>query len=279
MRLTTVAAVLMLTLAGCSRPSTTAETASQPTPAPAATPGAPASSAGASPDDRAPASANPQPAPASPLPAQPATTPEADHATRPSADTAREAAPAAATEPAPRFREVTLQAGTDIPVTLQTAVASDTSQTEEAVRATVRRSIVAGGVEALPAGTVVHGSVVDVARAGKVKGRARLSLRFTDIVVDDERVGIQAASITREAAATTKKDAKKVAIPAAGGAIIGAIAGGGQGAAIGAAVGGGAGTAVVMSTRGDEVRVPAGTSLTIRLTEPVTIRVRLDGQR
>ena len=55
--------------------------------------------------------------------------------------------------------------------------------------------------------------------------------------------------------------------------MLGAIIGGGKGAAIGTAVGGGAGTAVVMSTRGEEVRLPAGTSLTVRLTQPLTVRV------
>ena len=60
----------------------------------------------------------------------------------------------------------------------------------------------------------------------------------------------------------------------AGGAIIGAIVGGKKGAAIGTAAGGGAGTAVVLSTRGKEVRLPKGSALTLRLSEPVTIRVK-----
>ena len=64
----------------------------------------------------------------------------------------------------------------------------------------------------------------------------------------------------------------KIGAPAAGGAIIGAIVGGGKGAAIGAAAGGGAGTAVVLSTRGKEIGLPVGSALRIRLTEPLTIR-------
>jgi hypothetical protein len=116
---------------------------------------------------------------------------------------------------------------------------------------------------------------VEVAGSGKVKGRARLGIRFTDVVLDDERVGIETAAITHEAKSTKAKDAKKVGIPAAGGAVLGAIIGGGKGAAIGATVGGGAGAAVVMSTKGEEVRLPAGTALTVRLREPVTVRVRL----
>jgi hypothetical protein len=174
---------------------------------------------------------------------------------------------------------VTLPAGTSIPVTLETSLASDTSHLEDAVRATVRHAIVVDGLEVLPAGTAVHGTVTDVAQSAKVKGRARLAVRFNGVVLDDERVGIESAPIAREAASTKGKDAKKVGIPAAGGAVLGAIIGGGKGAAIGATVGGGAGAAAVMATRGEEVRVPAGTSLTVRLNEPLTVRVRLDDTR
>ena len=86
--------------------------------------------------------------------------------------------------------------------------------------------------------------------------------------------GIETAAVGRTAPATKKADAVKIGAPAAGGAIIGGIVGGGKGAAIGAAAGGGAGTAVVMSTRGKEIRLPVGSALRVRLTEPLTIRVR-----
>jgi thiamine biosynthesis protein ThiC len=47
-------------------------------------------------------------------------------------------------------------------------------------------------------------------------------------------------------------------------------------AAIGGAVGGGAGTAVVLATPGEEVRLATGTSVTVKLLEPVTVRLRVD---
>ena len=49
--------------------------------------------------------------------------------------------------------------------------------------------------------------------------------------------------------------------------------GGKKGALIGAAAGGGAGTAVVVSTRGKEVRLGKGASMSLRLTQPLTIRI------
>jgi len=84
---------------------------------------------------------------------------------------------------------------------------------------------------------------------------------------------ISAAPIGRTASSTTKRDAEEIAIPAAGGAIVGGLIGGGKGAAIGAAAGGGAGTAVVLNQRGNEVRLGRGARLTVTLTEPLTVSV------
>ena len=83
------------------------------------------------------------------------------------------------------------------------------------------------------------------------------------------------ASSAREAEGTRKRDAAEIGGGAAAGAVIGGIIGGGDGAAKGAAIGGGAGTGVVLSTRGKEVVVPAGTDVSTKLTEPLTIRVRV----
>jgi hypothetical protein len=160
-------------------------------------------------------------------------------------------------------------------VTLSTAVASDTSQVEDAVRATLENGVTAEGVQALPAGTTVLGHVTSAQRSAKVKGRASIALRFTsiDLPGDGGRESIQSAAITRVAADTKKKDAAKIGIGAGAGAVIGGIMGGGSGAAKGAAIGGGAGTGAVLATRGDEVRLPAGTPLSVTLSAPLTVRV------
>ena len=46
-----------------------------------------------------------------------------------------------------------------------------------------------------------------------------------------------------------------------------------KGAAVGTAAGAGAGGAVVMSTRGEEVRLSQGTKVSIKLTEPLVVKV------
>jgi hypothetical protein len=188
------------------------------------------------------------------------------------ADASRPDAAAAA----PAWREVTIPAGTTLPVVLDTAVSSATSRVEEPVAAHLSRAITVNGVAALPEGSRVSGVVTDATRSAKVKGRAHLAIRFDSVTPrgDDQRYQIRTTSVGRTAPATKKDDAIKIGAPAAGGAIIGAIAGGKKGALIGTAVGGGAGTGVVLSTRGKEVALAKGASLTLKLTEALTVRVK-----
>lgn len=194
---------------------------------------------------------------------------------------AAEAGPSAAAEveaaadPVPRYREVTLPVGTVLPLTLRTAIGSDTSHIEDPVRATLRRGVTVDGVEALPAGTAVTGHVTGAERSARVKGRASLAFRFTK--VDPPGAGattnIRTGTVSHQAAATKKKDAATIGGGAVGGAIVGGILGGGDGAAKGAVVGGAGGTGVVLATRGKEVRLAAGTPISVKLTAPLTVRV------
>jgi len=190
---------------------------------------------------------------------------------------AEPAATAPAADPTPAFREITLPAGTELPLTLRTSVGSATSNVEDQVRATLRSAVRSDGLEALPAGTVVLGHVTDAQRSAKVKGRATLAFRFTRVDLPGEGgvTNIRTETVSRVAEGTKKEDAAKIGGAAVGGAIIGGIIGGGDGAAKGAAIGGAGGTGVVLATRGKEVSLAAGTPLTVKLTQPLTLRVRL----
>ena len=173
----------------------------------------------------------------------------------------------------PEFREVTIPAGTLVPVELQTTVSSVSSNVEDAVRATVRRAVTIDGHEAIPAGSTLRGVVTDVQRSGRVKGLAHVALRFNSLEVHDERLDVQTGTVARTAPATKKEDATKIGIGAGAGAVIGGIVGGGSGAAKGAAIGGAGGTGAVLATRGKEVSLQSGTNLSVKLTAPVTVRV------
>jgi hypothetical protein len=181
-------------------------------------------------------------------------------------------APAA---PAPQYREVTLPAGTTLRLRLQSAVASDSSRVEDPVRAELREALVADGATVLPAGAEFTGNVTNVERSGRVKGRALVSYRFDSVTHAGDQYDVQTAPLAHRAEATKGEDATKIAIGAGAGAAIGALLGGGDGAAKGAAIGGAGGTGVVLATRGEEVRLAPGATVTTRLTAPLTVRVRL----
>jgi hypothetical protein len=172
-------------------------------------------------------------------------------------------------------RHVTIPAGTVLRLRVNRGFGSDFSRIEDPVSATLARSVVIGGRTVLPAGSSASGYVADATRPGKVKGRGRVAVRFTSITPlnQTESYRLQTRSWVAVAPATKKKDALTVGIPAAGGAVIGALLDGKKGAGIGAAVGGGAGTAAVLTTRGKDVRVGRGATLNVRLTAPLTISV------
>jgi hypothetical protein len=174
------------------------------------------------------------------------------------------------------MREVTIPADTSISVTLRTSLASNTSKVEDQVRGTLAKPIVISGRTVVPAGADVTGTVLEANESGRVKGRASIAFRFDRLTVRSESHPIQTTRVSRVAESTQGKDAQKIGIGAAAGAVIGGIAGGGKGAAIGAGVGGGAGTGAVLATRGKEVTLPAGTVVTTRLREPVTVLVPID---
>ncbi len=172
-------------------------------------------------------------------------------------------------------RQVTVPAGTVLRLRLNRGFGSDISRVEDPVSATLSSPITIDGRAVLPEGSLASGYVSEATRPGKVKGRGRVAVRFTRITPagNDARYNMQTRSWVAVAPATKKKDALTIGAPAAGGAVVGGILGGKKGAGIGALAGGGAGTAVVLTTRGKDVRIGRGTTLAVRLTAPLTVNV------
>jgi hypothetical protein len=131
------------------------------------------------------------------------------------------------------------------------------------------------GDTVLPAGVVLSGNVVDVARAGRVQGRSRLVFRFTEVELNGAREELRTNPVTFEGEATKGEDATKIGAGAVGGAIIGGILGGGSGAAKGAAIGGAAGAGTVLATRGRDVELAEGAELNTSLSSPYSVRVEV----
>lgn len=214
-------------------------------------------------------SAQPGGAPATDAPAAAAS--GAPGATIGAAPHGEAAAGAPAKEPIITTMPMDVPSGTDLVLTLETAVSSETAKPDQPVRARVAKPVVISGMEVIPEGAAVSGAVVSAERSGKVKGRASIALRFNEVVVMNTPYRISTARISRMAEATKGNDAKKIGIGAGVGTAIGAIAGGGKGAAIGAGIGAGAGTGAVLATRGQEVTIPAGATLQTEITETVRI--------
>jgi len=181
--------------------------------------------------------------------------------------------PKAAPLPEPAPKPVTLiPAGTTLRITLIDAVSSDKNRPGDKFAASLAEPIVIDGKTVLSKGTKLRGRVVDAKESGRVKGRASIELKLTEIVFKDgKQMDIATKPYTAVAQSTTKRDAAIIGGGAGLGAVIGAIAGGGKGAAIGAGVGGGAGTGTVLATKGKEIRYAPETRLQFTLASPIVI--------
>jgi hypothetical protein len=176
---------------------------------------------------------------------------------------------------APEYREVTIAAGTTLPLEMTSTISSASAEVEAPVSAKLRNAITIDGETAIPAGTILRGNVTDVERSGRVSGRAHLSFAFSEANIRGDREDLKTNPLTFEAEATKGEDATKVGAGAVGGAILGGILGGKKGAAKGAIAGGAAGTGVVLATKGKEVSVNEGTDVTATLAQPLTLRLRV----
>jgi hypothetical protein len=177
--------------------------------------------------------------------------------------------------PKPVYRDVTAPVNTALSLSLITPLSSETAKVETPVTARLRQPVVVDGFTVVPAGATLHGDVTEVERAGRVKGRSRLVVRFTQVQVEGQRDPFRTNALTFEGEETKGKDALKVGGGAGIGAVIGGIVGGASGAAKGAAIGGAAGAGTVLATRGQEVVLAEGTELNVTTASPYSVRVEV----
>ena len=171
-------------------------------------------------------------------------------------------------------KEETLAAGTVIRASLQHALTSDSNAPGDPFTAKVVDDVKVNNTVVIPLGSTVKGVVAESKRSGRVQGRAYMALRFTEVVLPNgQAYPIQASGASRTAPGTKKKDAMIIGGGAGIGTAIGAIAGGGKGAAIGAATGGAAGTGAVLATRGKETGFASGSTLNVKLSQPVKVNL------
>jgi len=183
--------------------------------------------------------------------------------------------PAEATEPAPpQFVELVVPAESVIGLQVETALSSENARVEDEVVARVSRDVRVDDRVAIPSGARAHGQVTLVEQGGRMRGRSRLGIRFTSVVLaDGTRIPLDTETVFREGESPTGESTAKIGGGAIGGAIIGGIFGGAKGAVIGGSVGAGAGTAAVYAGGRNAATLPSGTPITVRLIEPATVTV------
>ena len=157
---------------------------------------------------------------------------------------------------------------------IETTVTSETARVEDRVRARVTRDVKVDDQVAIPAGSRVEGSITLVDRGGKFKEAARLGIRFhTVVLADSTRLTLNTETVFRDGLPPSAESTAKVGGAAVGGAILGAILGGTRGAVVGGTVGAAGGAVAVATGDRSAATLPAGSTLTVRLTSPVTVTV------
>lgn len=201
------------------------------------------------------------------IPADPPVAP----AIEPVESTTVESIPAA---PERMFEDLVVSADSVIGLQIDTAVSSERAKIEDVVKARVTRDVKVGERVAIPAGSHAEGSVTLVERGGRLKDRARLGIRFHSIVLNDgTRLAVNTETIYRDGESPARESTTKIGAAAIGGAVLGAVLGGKKGAAIGGAVGAAGGSAAVMASEPNPATVAAGSTVTVRMSTPVTVTV------
>lgn len=188
----------------------------------------------------------------------------------------------------------TVAAGTKFQASLKNTLDSGSTQLGEPVEATLASPIYSGGVQVVPAGSKLIGSVteVDAAKRFRFGNNGKMGIKFTTIETPDGRKFSVAASVDdtyrMEGGTTGGRVGKSLlatgvgagggaALGTALGAIVGGTAGGpvgrstGMGAVFGTALGGGVGVIGAGVRKGSEVKITAGTSLPVKLDENLQV--------
>lgn len=176
----------------------------------------------------------------------------------------------------------TVMAGTRIPLSLINSVSTKSAAPGDSLYLETVFPIVTGGRIVIPPGSYVTGTVTDVKRPGKVKGRGEIYLRFDELILPNgvkrdfrARVhsldGRSTEKLKRaegkvESEGNKKADAAIVGGAAITGGTIGTLAGAAsrapyRGLSAGAAAGATAGLIGVLFTRGPEAVLSRGTTL------------------
>jgi hypothetical protein len=228
---------------------------------------------------------SPSPEPAPVVDSQPAPAPAPEPvvvkpAKKPSAP--KHASTKSSTVPASETRTVSLPAGSTFDVELATRIQTGENNVGDKIEGKLLQPLrTDDGSVIAPAGALIHGEIAELKRASRSRAeedRASVKLAFTSVeTVDGEKT--LAATVTNveslKAGSTTKRDALVIGGSAAAGAVLGKVIGKDtKDAMIGGLAGAVVGTGVVMAQKGHELEIPAGSKVSLRSDQPITIVAR-----
>lgn len=171
-------------------------------------------------------------------------------------------------------KPVTVPEGTQLDVVLDQTISTAENRSGDPFQATVSSPVLIDDKTVIPRDALVKGHIVDARPSGHLKGVPHLDLTLDSVEVNGQSYEI----VTRDFGRTGKNHNKRNGVLIGGGAglgaVIGGVAGGGVGALIGSSVGAGAGTAGAAFTGKRDIRIPAETILSFRLTRAVSIPVK-----
>jgi hypothetical protein len=162
----------------------------------------------------------------------------------------------------------TLPVGTEIDVRLQSVLNSGTTMVEDRFEATTLAAVNVGGRMVIPAGAVMRGVVSDVKPAGRVNRTGSLTVSFDQVTVNGRAYPMRGTVTQTIESEGIRGDVGRAGAGAGVGAIIGGLLGGVRGAVLGAVIGGGG---TIAATEGEQVNLPQGSVLRVRLDSPLTI--------
>ena len=165
-----------------------------------------------------------------------------------------------------RISATEIPVGTEFDVRLQSRLNSGTARVEDRFDATTIVLYERNGRVLVPAGSVMRGIVTAVTPATRgISRKGELTLGFDRFTIEGRTYSVRATVMQ---ALQGEADTGRVAAGAGVGAIIGGILGGVRGALTGILIGGGG---TVAATEGNDVDLPPGTILRVRLDAPLDI--------
>jgi hypothetical protein len=166
----------------------------------------------------------------------------------------KQPAPVAAPPPPP----VTIPAGTQMSVKLNSAYSTKTTTLGETVNAELASDLVVDGRRVARAGAPISGTVTEVTSGShKIGAVPALKIDFTQLVVANGSTSPVHVRVMQKGASEKGRDTAKIAGGTAAGAIIGHQVDSDKGKVIGGILGGAAG-AIAAHKTGTEVEIPAG---------------------